>query len=561
MVEELKKVLYGVFEELEINDYLIVSESNKKELCDYQINTLFKIAKEKNTNLNDLGSTIVEKVRNLPNFLDYFESVDFLNGFINIKISNKFINKWLNYVSENNYGITKVTSEETYFLDYGGPNIAKPLHIGHLRSAIIGESLKRILKYKGYKVISDVHFGDFGLQMGYVIYGIITDNKELEEVDIDYLNEVYPRISELAKTDEKVYNESKLIVKQLQNGNEYYNNIWKKIYEVSINDIKKLYSYLDVDFDLWLGESDARPYIKDLIKLLEEKDLIVEDDNARIVPLKEETDNKEMPPLIVEKSDGSFIYATTDLATIYDRINKYNPNYILYVVDARQSLHFEQVFRTCKKLGWNNKFEHIPFGTINGSDGKPFKTRSGGVLKLEDLIQMTKETFINKREENINMSESDLNKIINSIIKYADLQNNREKNYIFDISKFSDIQGKTGPYILYSTIRIKKILDLNSYDKKQLSNNIYDEIDRKLRIKLLEFNKYIEKAIELRLPSVIAEYLYDLSDIASSFYQNNNINKETNLEKKNDWLVLLDLTYNILKEALNLLVIDLPSKM
>ena len=557
MIKDIEEFIKPIFDSFNYDFY--VSESNKKEICDYQINSLFRIAKELKVNLLEIGTTIIKKINELKNFDEYFKEVSFLNGFINITISDKFINKWINK-SLNNLGVNKVESDELYFLDYGGPNIAKPLHIGHLRPAIIGESLKRIINYKGYKTISDVHLGDYGLQMGQVIYGIKRDKIKLEDININYLNKCYPEISALCKSDEKVYEECKSIVKELQNGNKEYNELWNKIYEESLKDIKRLFKYLDINFDLWLGESDSKPYISKLIDLLLQKQLLVEDDGAKIVKLQEENDNKEMPPLIVLKSDGSFMYATTDLATIYERIEKYNPKYILYVVDARQSLHFEQVFRTCKKIGWKNNFEHISFGTINGSDGKPFKTRSGETLKLDELIKMTKEIFIQKREENADMSEEDLDIIVNAIIKYADLSNNREKNYVFDLSKFSDVNGKTGPYILYSALRIRKILENNTFDGT-VSDNIYDDIDRNLRIKLLDFDKYITKSIEERLPSIIAEYVYDIADLTSAFYQKNNISNLQDKTKRNDWLIILNFAYNVMKECLNMLSIKIPSKM
>lgn len=557
MIKDIEEFIKPIFDSFNYDFY--VSESNKKEICDYQINSLFRIAKELKVNLLEIGTTITKKINELKNFDEYFKEVSFLNGFINITISDKFINKWINK-SLNNLGVNKVESDELYFLDYGGPNIAKPLHIGHLRPAIIGESLKRIINYKGYKTLSDVHLGDYGLQMGQVIYGIKRDKIKLEDIKINYLNKCYPEISALCKSDEKVYEECKNIVKELQNGNKEYNELWNKIYEESLKDIKRLYKYLDINFDLWLGESDSKPYISKLIDLLLQKQLLVEDDGAKIVKLQEENDNKEMPPLIVLKSDGSFMYATTDLATIYERIEKYNPKYILYVVDARQSLHFEQVFRTCKKIGWKNNFEHISFGTINGSDGKPFKTRSGETLKLDELIKMTKETFIQKREENADMNEEDLDIIVNAIIKYADLSNNREKNYVFDLSKFSDVNGKTGPYILYSALRIRKILENNTFDGT-VSDKIYDDIDRNLRIKLLDFDKYITKSIEERLPSIIAEYVYDIADLTSTFYQKNNISNLQDKTNKNDWLIILNFAYNVMKECLNMLSIKIPSKM
>ena len=557
MIKDIEEFIKPIFDSFNYDFY--VSESNKKEICDYQINSLFRIAKELKVNLLEIGTTITKKINELKNFDEYFKEVSFLNGFINITISDKFINKWINK-SLNNLGVNKVESDELYFLDYGGPNIAKPLHIGHLRPAIIGESLKRIINYKGYKTLSDVHLGDYGLQMGQVIYGIKRDKIKLEDININYLNKCYPEISALCKSDEKVYEECKNIVKELQNGNKEYNELWNKIYEESLKDIKRLYKYLDINFDLWLGESDSKPYISKLIDLLLQKQLLVEDDGAKIVKLQEENDNKEMPPLIVLKSDGSFMYATTDLATIYERIEKYNPKYILYVVDARQSLHFEQVFRTCKKIGWKNNFEHISFGTINGRDGKPFKTRSGETLKLDELIKMTKETFIQKREENADMNEEDLDIIVNAIIKYADLSNNREKNYVFDLSKFSDVNGKTGPYILYSALRIRKILENNTFDGT-VSDKIYDDIDRNLRIKLLDFDKYITKSIEERLPSIIAEYVYDIADLTSAFYQKNNISNLQDKTNKNDWLIILNFAYNVMKECLNMLSIKIPSKM
>ena len=348
-----------------------------------------------------------------------------------------------------------------YFLDYGGPNIAKPLHIGHLRPAVIGESLKRILKFQGYKVIGDVHLGDFGLQIGQVIYGILQDDKDLEEIDINYLNYIYPKMSALCKENETVYEECKKITYDFQHG--MYKELYDKIKEVSLLDIKRLYNYLDVSFDLWLGESDSEKDIPLLIKVLEDKNLLLEDKGAKIVNVKREDDNKEMPPCMILSSDGTYMYATSDLATILERVKSYNPNYILYVTDARQALHFEQVFRvsSLSNIKGDSKLEHIPFGTINGQDGKPFKTRSGETLKLDELIEEVKNSFVSKREDNKSMSSEDIDIIVNSIIKFADLQNNREKSYNFDINKFSDVSGKTGPYILYSAIRIRKILQSN----------------------------------------------------------------------------------------------------
>lgn len=558
MLKDITKYLEQIFKELDLDNYLKISSSDK---ADYQINSVFMIAKDKHVNPKEIGEMIESKINEQPDVKDYFRKVEFvMPGFINLFVSDKLINKHINSYITNGF-VEKTDSKDVYFLDYGGPNVAKPLHIGHLRPAIIGESIKRILNLKGYKTIVDVHLGDYGLQIGEVIYGLKKENIPLSELNIDLLNRIYPEMSALAKSDEEVYNECKKITSELQKGNIEYKEYFKKIKEVSVDDIKRLYNYLGVSFDLWLGESDSEPYIPKLMNELESRNLIVVDQGAKIVNVKQDTDKKEMPPVIVEKSDGSAIYATTDLATIMERVEKYDPKYILYVVDARQSLHFEGVFRIAKMLGYDTNLEHIPFGTINGSDGKPFKTRSGETLKLDELIKNTKEIFLNKREENKSMSEEDLDKIVNAIIKYADLQNNREKSYNFDISKFSDVSGKTGPYILYSALRIRKIINSFNYNKGNVSEVIYNDIDRSLRLKLLDFNKYLDKSIEDRLPSIIGEYVYDLANLLNSFYQNINISKITDENMKNDYLNVLDLSFNILKECLDLLIIELPSEM
>lgn len=558
MLKDITKYLEQIFKELDLDNYLKISSSDK---ADYQINSVFMIAKDKHVNPKEIGEMIESKINEQPDVKDYFRKVEFvMPGFINLFVSDKLINKHINSYITNGF-VEKTDSKDVYFLDYGGPNVAKPLHIGHLRPAIIGESIKRILNLKGYKTIGDVHLGDYGLQIGEVIYGLKKENIPLSELNIDLLNRIYPEMSALAKSDEEVYNECKKITSELQKGNIEYKEYFKKIKEVSVDDIKRLYNYLGVSFDLWLGESDSEPYIPKLMNELESRNLIVVDQGAKIVNVKQDTDKKEIPPVIVEKSDGSAIYATTDLATIMERVEKYDPKYILYVVDARQSLHFEGVFRIAKMLGYDTNLEHIPFGTINGSDGKPFKTRSGETLKLDELIKNTKEIFLNKREENKSMSEEDLDKIVNAIIKYADLQNNREKSYNFDISKFSDVSGKTGPYILYSALRIRKIINSFNYNKGNVSEVTYNDIDRSLRLKLLDFNKYLDKSIEDRLPSIIGEYVYDLANLLNSFYQNINISKITDENMKNDYLNVLDLSFNILKECLDLLIIELPSEM
>lgn len=555
MIKSITKSLEPIFRDLDLLDYLKVSYSDKADL---QINSVFQIAKDKGVNPIEIGEKIVSEINNMSNFSDYFKCVEFVKpGFINLFYSDKFIN---NYIRDNKY-IDNSSKSEVYFLDYGGPNIAKPLHIGHLRPAIIGESLNRILKFKGYKTISDVHLGDYGLQIGQVICGILRDEKNIEDIDIEYLNYIYPKMSAECKENKETYEECKKITYDFQHGK--YKEFYNKIREVSIADIKRLYVYLGViGFDLWLGESDSEEYIPKLMEILEDKKLLVSDDGARIVHVKREDDKKEMPPCMIISSDNTYMYATSDLAAILDRVNTYKPNYILYAADARQALHFEQVFRVAQMSGisGNSKMEHISFGTINGSDGKPFKTRAGGTLKLDELILETKEIFVSKREENKNMSEEDLNKITNSIIKYADLQNNREKSYNFDINKFSDVSGKTGPYILYSALRIKRIIDANPVNGT-ISDNIYNEIDRALRIKLMEFDKYVSKAIEERLPSYVAEYVYDLCNQVNSFYESVNISKIEDEDVKKDYILVLNKVYEVIKYSLDMLIIEIPIQM
>ncbi|MBQ3142011.1 MAG: arginine--tRNA ligase [Bacilli bacterium] len=563
----MKNLLEEVLKDIYLNlgydlSFNIISESNRKELCDFQINSSFGLSKILKKAPLEIASIICEEINKLDNFNDYFKSVSCVApGFINIVLSDNIINIALNNVINNKFGITP-SNDEVYFLDYGGPNIAKPLHIGHLRPAIIGESLKRILNLKGYKTISDAHFGDFGLQMGQVVYGILKDSKDITSIDISYLNMIYPKISALCKEDEKVLEECKKITKDMQDGN-MYGEYLEKIIEVSLEDIKRIYNFLGVSFDLWLGERDSYSSVKPLIEFLKSKNLVRLDDGAYIIDVKKESDTKEVPPLILLKSDGAVMYSTTDLATIYDRVNKYKIDHMLYVVDARQDIHFEQVFRASDISGLfpYQNLEHIKFGTINGSDNKPFKTRSGDTVKLDDLIKETKDLFISKRENNKNLSESDLNKIVNSILKFADLSNSRDKNYIFDLNKFSEVSGKTGPYILYTALRIKKILNDNKYDKKEIISKIYNESDRNLRVKLTEFDKYLNLSVKERMPHFLCEYVFDLCNIINNFYQNNNIKNEEDLEKKNDYLNILDYSYKLIEVILNALVIEIPNEM
>lgn len=557
----LESIIGEQFKELGYNNQITIKKSNKPDLCDYQCDDIFKIAKENHTNPIEIGEKIVEKINKIENFSKYFDKIEFCKpGFINITLSNKFINEILTKMNNSpKFGLNEPDKQETFVIDYGGYNIAKPLHIGHLRPTIIGESIKRIIKYKGHNVIADVHLGDYGLQMGQVIYGIKRDNIKTEEITIDYLNKIYPEISGLCKENEEIKEKCATITKELQEGNKEYKIIWDKILEVSIEDAKSICNYLGVSFDLWEGESDAYKYLPDTEKILKEKNLLELSEGALVVNVKKEEDNKPMPPMMFKKSNGAYVYDSTDLATIYERMIKYNPDHIIYVTDFRQNLHFEQVFRASELAGFlpYKSLEHAYNGTINGSDGKPFKTRQGNAPKLGELLEEVKETFINMKESNKDMSENDIDIITNSIIKFADLQNNREKDYIFDIAKFSNVVGKTGPYVLYTYVRTNKMINDNGY----LNDIIYNEFDRNLRKKIIEFDLEVEKAFKERMPHYIADYIYDLCLTMNAFYQNNHINNLEDEDKKNSWIYVLNTANKILKEMLYLLMIDIPTVM
>ena len=529
---------------------------------DFQCDDAFKLAKIYHKAPFIIAEEIVNKLKENENFKEYFKEVNVAKpGFINIITSDKLINNTLKeLMKKDKLGIKRENNK--IVLDYGGPNIAKPLHVGHLRTAIIGQAINNILKFKGNTTISDVHLGDIGAQMGQVIYGIIHDfpNKKYEDIefDLDYLNVTYPKISGLCKENEKIKEQCAEITKKLQNKDKNYQILWKKICDLSIKDIKRIYDYLDVHFDYWYGESDAYKYFDEMMEYLDKKSCVKIDDGAKVIDVKEDDDKIEIPPCIIQKSDGAYLYATSDLGTIWQRKKDFNPDEIIYVVDARQSMHFTQVFRASKKTNiYNGKLTFCGYGTVNGEDNKPFKTRTGGALKLEDLIKEVKEEFVNLREENKSMQDEDLDKIVNAIIKFADLQNDYTKNYIFDIKKFSEVNGKTGPYILYTYLRISKLLTQNN---GKLSENIYNEIDRTLRLKLLEVTSVLEQASKERKPHLIANYLYELSVIDNNFYQTNHISSlEENI--KNDYNIILEYNNLVIKTLLELLGIHIPKAM
>lgn len=539
--------------------------SDRPDLCDYQCNSVFTLAKKYHKNPVDIGEEIIERIKKDEEYNDYFELVDFVKpGFINMRVSSTLIQRQLKYMNDNsNFGLKPPVKRETFILDYGGPNIAKPLHVGHMRTAIVGESIKRIIKYMGHNVISDVHLGDYGLQIGQVIYGIQQENIKLEDITIEFLEKTYPKISALCKSDVVVKEKCERITKKLQDGDLDYQKLWKKILEVSKKDIEKIYNFLDVHFDFWNGESDSYKYIEETSKYLFDKGLMENSDGALVISVNDINDKKEIPPLIFQKSNGGYLYSTTDVATIYGRVLKYNPDHILYVVDNRQELHFEQVFRVCDKSSMieKSKLEFLGYGTVNGPDGKPFKTRNGDTPRLDSLFSEIRSILLERKASNSQMRESDLEKIINSVLKFADLQNNRKKDYIFDIPKFSNVVGKTGPYILYTYLRINKLLKECNYTGGNLTDEIYNESDRNLRLKLVEFDLSIKSAFKDRMPSYIADYLYSLCLLANNFYQNNRIINLKDMNKKQNWLYILNVTNKLIKDWLYLIVIEIPEYM
>ena len=412
MIKELETILSEALKRAGYEGSLKVIKSNRPELCDYQCDDAFKLAKAYHCAPMVIGEAIVNELNKFDHFEDYFEKVEFVKpGFINLTLSSTFINRALICMNnEEKFGYPKPEHVDTYVLDYGGPNIAKPLHVGHMRTAIVGESIKRIINYVGHKTIADVHLGDFGLQIGQVIYGILRDGKKNDEITLDYLEKIYPEMSALCKEDDKIREECAAITKDLQDGNSTYQDLWKIILEISGNDIKRLYRYLDVSFDLWQGESDAYQYIEPTEKILKEKHLLEDSEGAKIVSVEKDDDVNPVPPLIWQKSNGAYLYGTTDLATIYEREKRFHPDYICYVVDNRQSLHFEQVFRVTKKASISDaNLEFLGYGTVNGTDGKPYKTRSGDTPKLDGLFHQVQEIFVSKKEDNKDKTNQDKN--------------------------------------------------------------------------------------------------------------------------------------------------------
>ena len=563
MIGKIEKVLEQVFKKLGYDTSIRVIKSNRPDLCDYQCDDIFKLTKLYHKNPIEIGEEVVAEINKIEDFDMYFKTVEFVKpGFINITVSDKFINDNLRAMQKDITCNINKPEKETFVMDFGGANVAKPLHVGHMRTILVGESVRRTLEFMGHNVISDVHLGDYGLQIGEVIFGIIRDQKKIEDIDIAYLDKIYPEMSKIIKEDEVIKEACATITKKLQDGDPEYRVLWKRILEVSKEDIKKNYDFLGAHFDYWYGESDSYNYLDELAGIFKDKNLLTSSEGALVVDVSSEDDKKELPPLLFKKSNGAYLYASTDLATILQRKKDFNPDHILYVVDNRQTLHFEQVFRAADKAGImpKNSLEHLAYGTVNGTDGKPYKTRNGDNPKLENLFENARQIFIDKKESNKDMDIVDVNKIVNAILKFADLMNCREKDYIFDLNKFSDVSGKTGPYILYTYLRLNKIV--NDEDVMgELTDKIYNEIDRNLRLAMLDMSSALEQAYETRMPHYIAEYVYNLCVECNIFYQNNHITGMKDKTNKSDFIQVINLANTIISKMLYLLGIEIPTAM
>ena len=588
----MKKLLELITEEFEKafekNEYdkklgkVVVS--NRPDLCQYQCNGAMAGAKLYHKAPIMIANQVVESLQEN----EMFESVEaVMPGFINIKLNSEFVAKYLNDMKEaDKYGCEN-KAPETIVIDYGGANVAKPLHVGHLRSAVIGESVKRIEKFMGNKVISDVHLGDWGLQMGLIITELECRKPDLVYFDESYtgeypeeapftiseLDEIYPCASAKSKVDEEFKEKAHQATLKLQSGYAPHTAIWKHIMKVSVEDLKKNYGNLNVDFDLWKGESDAQPYIPGLIQDLIDKKLAYESQGALVVDISKEDDTKELPPCIVRKSDGAALYATSDLATIIQREQDYKPNHYIYVADKRQELHFTQVFRVSKKaniVDENTKMEFLGFGTMNGKDGKPFKTRDGGVMRLENLIAQINKAVYDKIMENRTVSEEEANntaKIVGlAALKYGDLSNQASKDYIFDIDRFASFEGNTGPYILYTIVRIKSILEKYKAESGNADVNLPvintdNGSQMQLMLEVAKFNEIIENAAEELAPHKICSYVYDLSNAFNRFYHETKILAEEDQTKKAGYIALINLTINVLEQCIDLLGFSAPDRM
>ena len=555
-----------------------VTVSNRPDLCEYQCNGALAAAKQYKCAPIMIANAVVAKL----DAADYSLVEAVMPGFINLKLSGAFLRNYLEEMrTAPDFGVQKIGAGKTVVVDYGGANVAKPLHIGHLRPAIIGEALKRLHAFLGYETIGDVHLGDWGLQMGLIIAELQERQPELPYFDpdfageyptespftVDELEEIYPTASAKKKDPEFSYKAHQATL-ELQQGRRGYRAIWKHIMNVSVADLKKNYDNLDVHFEKWLGESDADPYIPAMIEDLKARGLAVQSEGAWVIPVVEEGDKKEVPPMILVKSDGSAIYATTDLATMVQRMQDWAPEKMLYVTDKRQNLHFEQVFRAARKSGIvkaETELAHVGHGTMNGADGKPFKTRDGGVLRLEQLIADMTDFVRSKVVENKIVSDDEVEdttaKIALAALKYGDLSNQPTKDYNFDLERFAAFEGNTGPYILYTIVRIKSILGkYGAWENlpMQLPANPYA---KDLMIAITKFGPAMEAALNASAPNLVCAYIYELAGAVNKFYHETRILGEENEELKAGYIALIGLAKNILETCISILGFAAPAKM
>ncbi len=562
----------------------VVTLSNRPDLCEFQCNGALSLAKE----AHKAPLAIAEEVASYLSESRCFSEVCAVRpGFLNLKVANDFLTEALSSMSSPDFGYEKADPPQCIILDYGGPNVAKPLHIGHLRSAIIGDSIKRILSFAGHRVIGDIHMGDWGLQMGLIITELKRRKGDLpyfdESFDGEYpkdppftlaeLEEIYPAASLKSKQDEAYKKEAMDATLDLQHGRKGYYVLWRHIMNVSTADLRRNYRKLNVEFDLWKGESDTERTIPELVKKLKESGLAYESQGALVVDVSEEGDKKEMPPCMILKSDGAALYTTTDLATLMQREEEYHPDRVIYVVDKRQGLHFEQVFRCARKTGIvpeSMQLDFLGFGTMNGKDGQPFKTREGGVMRLEALIGDVNAQMLDKmRLDGVELSEREAKEtatiVALSAIKYGDLSNQASKDYVFDIEKFTSFEGNTGPYILYTIVRIKSILrkyaEAGGHAEETRLLPPEGEQEKALMLCLTRFPEAVKSAVEELAPHKICAFMYETANEFNRFYHETKILSEEKEEKKQSWIRLIILTREILNASLDLLGMVAAEKM
>ncbi len=564
--------------------YAKVTLSNRPDLCEYQCNGAMAGAKAYKKAPFMIAQDVVDQIKGGGCIL----SAEMVKpGFINIKLDDKYIAGYLNEMeADEKLGVEETGNPQTIVIDYGGPNVAKPLHVGHLRSAIIGESVKRICRLMGHKVLGDIHMGDWGYQMGLIITELKKRQPDLVYFDesfegeypeeapftIGELEEIYPTASAYAKEHEDYREEALHATYLLQNGHRGYTAVWKHIMQVSVTDLKKNYSNLNVDFDLWKGEADAQAYIPDMIEKLKEEGYARVDQGALVIDVKEESDTKEIPPCMIQKSDGASLYGTTDLATLVQREQDYHPDQVIYVVDKRQELHFTQVFRAAKKTGIvpeETRLRFLGFGTMNGKDGKPFKTREGGVMRLESLIAEINEEMYRKITDNRTVSQEEARETARTVglsaIKYGDLSNQASKDYVFDVDRFTSFEGNTGPYILYTIVRIKSILNKYTEAGETLDGlsvtGAHGDEEKALMLEAAKYNGVMETAFEELAPHKICAYIYELANAFNRFYHETRILAEEDKEVQKSYIALLVLTKKILESCIDVLGFEAPERM